>query len=145
MINTSNLNQARKEIHKLKKENKQIIVKAQDNEFNRKIIEIKDVDVLISPEINNRKDSLKQRDSGLNEVLCKIASKNNIAIGIDLNEIKRKPKKEKAVILSRIMQNIRLCKKTKTRILLFPKQKKQDILGFFVSLKASTEQAKKAC
>lgn len=146
IINTQDLNQARKEIQAFKKQNKEIIVKSQDDTFNRKILENKDVDIFLSPELHNRKEKLKQRDSGLNEFLCKLAKKNNIKIGIDIAEIKKLEKKEKSKILSRIIQNIRLCNRTKTQIILFPKtkHKKQDILSFFLTLKGSTEQAKRA-
>ena len=145
-INTFNLNEARKQIQKLKKEEKEIVVQAQDNEFNRKILEIKEVDILLSPELHDRKEHLKQRESGLNEVLCKLATKNNIRIGIDLNQIIQKPAKEKAILLSRIMQNIKLCKRTKTQIIILPgkKYKKQNILSLLLTLKSSTFQAKKA-
>lgn len=141
IINTPNINKARTEIQKLKKNNKKelIIVQAQDNEFNRKILENKDIDVLLSPESGDKKDFLKQRDSGLNEVLCKLASKNNIKIGIDLEQIKNKNAKQKAILLSRIMQNIHLCKRTKTKFIIFPETKKQDIQGFFQTLGSSTE------
>jgi len=137
IIDTNNLNEARKQIQKLKKEGKEIIVKAQDNEFNRKILENKDVDVFLSPEIHNRKDFLKQRDSGLNEIICKLAKKNNIRIGIDIEKLKKLNKKEKAKALARIIQNIRLCKKTKTKIGIFQKKKykKPDLIGFFSTIK----------
>ncbi len=145
MINTTNLNQARKEIQKLKKENEQIVVMAQDEEFNRKILENKDVDVFLGPELHNRKDKLKQRDSGLNEVLCKLAVKNNIQIGINLMEIIKQPKKDKAILLGRIIQNIALCKRTKTKVVIYPeKYKKQDVSSLFLTLGASTQQAKEA-
>jgi ribonuclease P/MRP protein subunit RPP1 len=146
IIDTPNLNEARKQIAKSKKEGKMVIVKAKESEFNRKILENKDVDVLLSPEIHDRKDMLKQRDSGLNEVLCKIAAKNNISIGINLEEISKMPAKEKAITISRIMQNIRLCKKTDAKISVLPeeKYKKQDILSLFLSLKGSTAMASKA-
>jgi len=145
IINTTNLNEARKQIQKSKKEKKKIIVKAQDDDFNRKILENRDVDILLSPEMHERKDRLKQRDSGLNEVLCKIAVKNNIKIGINLEEIIKKPIKDKAILLSRIMQNIRLCKRTNTKILILPEKryKKQDLLSLIISLKGSTDMAQK--
>lgn len=142
MINTQNLNQARKQIQELKKQNKLIIVQAQNDEFNRKIFENKDVDIVIGLEQHNRKDKLKQRDSGLNEVLCKLANKNNIKIGIDLNELKKQDKKNKAIVLSRIIQNIQLCKRTKTAIILIPEQSKQNVLSFFLTLKGSSQQTK---
>jgi RNase P/RNase MRP subunit p30 len=144
MINTSNLNEARKQILNLKKENKLVIVKAQDNEFNRKIFENKDINIVVGLEEHNRKDKLKQRDSGLNEVLCKLANENNIKIGIDLDNLKKQPLKEKAKIISRIIQNINLCKRTKTQIIFIPTLKKHDAISFMLSLKASTNQAKQS-
>jgi len=145
IINTTNLNEARKQIQKLKKDKKEIIVLAQDSEFNRKILENSDVDILLGPEMHSRKDFLKQRDSGLNEVFCKLAKKNNIKLAIDLPALIRLPKKEKAIALSRIMQNIMLCKKTKAQLIVFPKKySKQDVISLFLSLKSSTELSKKA-
>ena len=61
-----------------------------------------------------RKDKLKQRNSGLNHVLAKIAKKNNISIGINLDEIIES--KEKSKILARISQNIKLCNKSKLKM-----------------------------
>jgi ribonuclease P/MRP protein subunit RPP1 len=141
IINTLNLNQARKQIQELKKQKKLVIVQAQDTEFNRKILENKDIDILLSPEIHNRKDSLKQRDSGLNEILCKIAAKNNIKIGINIKEIQKLEKKQKAIVFARIMQNIQLCKRTKTQMVFIPPIKKQDVLSFLQLSGASTQQA----
>ncbi len=147
IINTTDLNKAKKEIQTFKKEKpkSQIVVQAQDEKFNRKILENKDVDIFLDPHTHNRKEYLKQRDSGLNEFLCKLAKENNIKIGIDISKLTKLEKKQKSKILARIIQNIKLCKRTKTQIILFPNtHKKQDILSFFISLKGSTEQAKQA-
>ncbi len=148
MISTTNINEARKQIQKLKKQDSKqlIIVQAQSPEFNRKIFENPEVDIITDLEIHNRKDYLKQRDSGLNEILCKLATKNNIKIGINLQQLTKLEKKQKAIVLSRIIQNIKLCKRTKTDIIVFPKDKysKQEITSFLLSLKASTNQAKQA-
>jgi len=147
MINTSNLNEARKQIQKLKKENLEqpIIVQAQSDEFNRKILENPEVDIIIGLEAHNKKDYQKQRDSGLNEVLCKLAKKNNIKIGIDLKNIIKQPPKQKAILIARIIQNIKLCKRTKTLIIIYPNTySKQEINSFFLSLKASSQQAREA-
>ena len=146
IINTSNLTQVRKQIQQLKKDKQQVIVQAQDDAFNRKILENKDIDILLSPESHTRKDYMKQRDSGLNEILCKLAKKNNIKIAINLQELKKQPSKNKAIILARIKQNIQLCKRTKTQIIVIDKEKhtKQEITSFFLALGASTQQAKQA-
>ncbi len=146
IINTTNLNEVRKQIQKIKKENSEeiIIVKAYDEEFNRKILEMKGVNVLLSPELHYGKDRMKQRDSGLNEFLCRLAAKNKIKVAVDIGGIQRLEKKEKAKALARAMQNIKLCKRTGARLILWPenKYKKQDVMGFFLSLKASSQQAK---
>lgn len=146
IINTPNLTQARKKIQQLKKANQQIIVNAQDDAFNRKIIEIKEVDIITNLEQHERKDYMKQRDSGLNEILAKLAKQNNIKIGIHLQKLKSLTPQKKAIILGRIKQNIILCKRTKTQIIILDKEKftKQDIMSFMQVLGASTTQAKEA-
>ena len=148
IISTTNLQEIRNQIQKAKKTNinEIIIVKSGDEEFNRKLLEIKGVNILLSPELHNRKDKLKQRDSGLNEFLCKLAAKNNIKIAIDVQEIASLPSLQKAKTLARVIQNIQLCKRTKTQIILYPenKYKKQDVISFITTLKGSTEQANKS-
>lgn len=141
MINTSNLEQVRKLI---KTEKKPIIVKAQDSEFNRKILEYGNFDILLSIESSEKSDSLRQLESGLNHVLAKIAAKNNIAIGIDLDEILKLDKKEKAVRLSRIKQNIKICRKAKAKLKILNFKDKYNASSFLISLGASTQQAKEA-
>lgn len=146
IINTINIQEIRNQIQKARKSDKEelIIVKAGDEEFNRKVLEIKGVNILLSPELHQRKDKLKQRDSGLNEHLCKLAAKNNIKIAIDIDELRKLDKKQKALALARIIQNIKLCKRTKTKIILYPENKhdKLDVISFITSLKGSTEQTK---
>jgi len=144
-IESANVNQVMKEIQRLKKDKKQIIVKANSLEFNRKIVEINDVNILLDPHFHNRKDRMKQRDSGLNEILCKLAKKNNIKIGINIRKIQKLKGKNKAIVLARIIQNINLAKKTKTEIVVFPKiNNSRDVMSFFIVLGASTSQAKEA-
>jgi RNase P/RNase MRP subunit p30 len=144
IINTTNIPQARKEIQELKKQKKQVIIQAQDDEFNRKIFENKDIDIVIGLETHSRKDYMKQRDSGLNEILAKLAKENKIKIAIDISKLKNHTPKDKAIILSRIKQNIQLCKRTKTKLVLIPKPNKQEAISLFLSLGASTSQAKQA-
>lgn len=146
IINTPSIDEARKLIEKLnrgKGKKEEIIVKAKDEEFNRKILENKDVNVLLSPELTG-KDKLKQRGSGLNEVLCRIASKNKVKIGINIKDLTNATEKDKATLVSRIIQNIKLCKKAGTEIKLFGDYNKKDAFSFLLTLGASTKQAKQA-
>ena len=79
--------------------------------FNRKILENRKVDVLVSPEKIAKNDYLHYRNSGLNHVLCKLAKKNNIAIGLNFNDVLHSKGEERARLLGRMMQNVRLCRK----------------------------------
>jgi len=112
---------ARTEIRKNK--DKIIIFSSDDDNLNRKILEKEQINILL---INQkaRKDKQKQRDSGFNQVLAKIAQKKKIAIGINLDEILSTSGKERAEILARIQQNIKLCNKKKIKMY-FISQKKE--------------------
>ena len=59
---------------------------------------------------------MKQRNSGLNKVLAKIAKKKDIIIGINLDEIINLNSRKKSEILARIKQNIKLCNKNKLKM-----------------------------
>ncbi|MEK6830246.1 MAG: RNase P subunit p30 family protein [Nanoarchaeota archaeon] len=89
---------------------KKIIFSAFNDDLNRKILEKEKIDILLI-KLGGRKDRIKQRNSGFNQVLAKLAHKKEVAIGIDLDEILGSDKKEKTRILARLMQNISICKK----------------------------------
>lgn len=119
------------------------IVKGKDISFNRKALENKNTEMLILQH-KAGKDKLKQRDSGLNQVLCKLARNNNIILAINLKELaEEKDKKEKAIILSRMLQNIRLVKKYKNKFKLLNYKNKQQAFSFLLSLGLPTDMAKK--
>ena len=80
---------------------------------NRKAVENPRVDILISPERSRNKDFMKSRNSGLNHVLVKLASKNKVAIGFDFNYVLDSGEKERANILGKMKLNVLLCNKYK--------------------------------
>jgi RNase P/RNase MRP subunit p30 len=153
IINTTNLNEARKQLELFVKEKNMgklkpqetIGVLGQDDEFNRKALEIKNLNFFIINENLAQKDYMKQRNSGLNEVLAKLASKNNLTIGIQLEEILKKDTKEKALSLARLKQNIMLCKKAKTKLRIIGKiEDKRAVSALLQSLGADTKMAEEA-
>ena len=147
LIKTTNINEARKQIDRLSnaKEKQKVMVLSQSDEFNRKILENKKVNALLINEDLTIRDYMKQRNSGLNEVHCKLATKNNIAIAIDINKISKKQDVEKARALARLRQNIVLCKRTKTPLAFYTDSKNtKDLQNLMLVLKASTSQAKQA-
>jgi RNase P/RNase MRP subunit p30 len=121
---------------------KKSIVKGRDIAFNRKALENKKTSMLILSHKGTR-DRLKQRDSGLNQVLCKIAKENDVTLAFDLDEL-RGDKKQKAKLLSRMLQNIKLIKKYKNKFLLINYKNKKQAFSFLISLGLPTDMAKKA-
>lgn len=130
---------------KISKEKGLVIVEGcYDNRF---ILENKRVDILVSPERNRGKDHLHYRHSGLDDVLCKIAKKNNIAIAFSFSEILNNKNRSKQ--LGRIMQNIRFCRKYKLRIVFasFAKTKwemrnPEDLMSLAIVLGMHQKEAK---
>lgn len=106
-----------KNFNKLKLQAKEakspIIFTSEDDDLNRKVLEKLKIDILLINQ-EKRKDFQKQRNSGFNHVLAKITKKNNIQIGINLDEIIES--KDKSKILARIQQNIMLCNKNKIQM-----------------------------
>ena len=139
------INEARKEIDKLSKQGKEVIVIAGDSDYNRKILENKKVNVLLFYDFNG-KDKLKQRDSGLDHVLCRLAKDNNIIIGFDLGFLNEKGDLLISQKTSRLGQNIKLCNKYKNNIRIFSYDKSEIIKlkAFLLSLGMNTKMIKEA-
>jgi RNase P/RNase MRP subunit p30 len=122
-IQETNFDKARKKINENK--GKSIIFSSDDDELNRKILEKESITILLLNQ-KNKKDFQKQRNSGLNGVLAKIAKKKNILIGINLDELINSDEKEKSEIIARIKQNIRLCNKNKVKMKIVSKSNKRN-------------------
>jgi len=99
-----------------------IIFESFDDDLNRQVLEKEKIHILLISQ-KNRKDFQKQRNSGFNQVLAKLCKKNNVAVGINLDEITSAEKKEKAQILARVKQNIKLCNKNKLKMSFIGKNK----------------------
>ncbi len=93
-----------------------IVVQGGDLDVNRFAVENKKVDILLSPEKNSKKDLMFSRRSGLNQVLCKLAAKNNVAVGFDFSYLLNSSGKQRARILGRMRQNVKFCKKYKVKM-----------------------------
>ncbi|MCK5608794.1 hypothetical protein KAR91_43350 [Candidatus Pacearchaeota archaeon] len=96
-------------------DSKCIVYNSNDDDLNRRVMEKLKINVLLLSQ-SNRKDFSKQRNSGLNHVMAKIAKKNSIDVGINLDEIIESSDFKLAEILSRVKQNIVLCNKAKVKM-----------------------------
>jgi RNase P/RNase MRP subunit p30 len=109
IIRETNFNKARKKI----RESKNPIFTSDNDDLNRKVLEKENISILLINQ-EGRKDFSKQRNSGFNQVLAKIAKKKNTTIGINLDELIYSKNKEK--IIARVIQNINICKKNKLKM-----------------------------
>jgi len=107
-----------------KNKDKEIIFSSSDDDLNRKVLEKLPIQILLL-NLEHKKDYQKQRDSGFNQVMAKIAKKNKIQIGINFDEIISSKNKEK--IVSRLIQNIKLCNKYKIQMKIISKQKQNKL------------------
>ena len=113
IIKENTFEKARKSIKEA--QGKTIIFSSNDDELNRKILEKLQIHILLI-NLAGKKDFQKQRDSGFNQVLAKIAKDKNVAIGINFDEIIQASQYEKPKILARLKQNVKLCNKNKLKM-----------------------------
>jgi len=124
-IKEENFDKARKLINENK--DKKIIFSSDDDELNRKILEKESIEILLLNQ-KGRRDFQKQRNSGFNQVIAKLAKKKSIIIGINLDEIVNSEGKEKSLILARVVQNIKLCNKNRLKMKFISKENKRNNL-----------------
>lgn len=96
------------------------IVKATSSEEkNRKIVSDSKVDIAYGFEDAAKKDSLNFRNSGLNQVLLKLAYQNKTAIGFDFGMLLNcRDNFERALLIGRIKQNVKFCRKYKVKMVI---------------------------
>lgn len=87
------------------------------SEHDRQVLEQGAASVLFGAESTQPKDYIHQRGSGLNQVLCALAKKNNVAIGLCLSDVISAQDALRAQLMGRMMQNIVLCRKYKVKML----------------------------
>ncbi len=90
-----------------------VIYKSTGND--RHAIEKSKTNIIFDLETVAARDSMHHRNSGLNQILCRLANKNNIMIGFSFSGILNTDGITRSQILGRLMQNIRLCRKYKVK------------------------------
>lgn len=95
-----------------------VLVLGFSEEINRMACESKKVSILVSPEQGFGNDRMDARNSGLNDVLCKMAAKNHVAVGVDMDALLQLPQDARIRRLGKILQNVRLCRKYRVKMVL---------------------------
>jgi len=135
-----------------KKVNKEFgLVVVMGSSLNRDALSNGKVDILLGPHSGVVRDYLHSRNSGLNDVLCKLAKKNNVAVGFSFSDVLNAHSFERALILGRMMQNVALCRKFKVPMVLgsfaFDKlemRSPKDLVSFALLLGMSPAEAKRS-
>lgn len=134
-------------IKKIRKLTELTLIQASDK--NQEIIEKAKPDIIFNIESSQRKDFVYSRNSGLNQVLCKLANKTNLMIGIDINNVLNS--KNKNILLGRIKQNIKLCQKYGVKIVVasfaknpYEMRNPYELRSLLAILGANTNYQKKA-
>jgi RNase P/RNase MRP subunit p30 len=107
--------------------------------------------VVFELEEAQQKDSLHYRISGLNQVLCRLANEQNVAIGFSFSSVLRSSGANRAQLLGKMMQNIVFCRKFKTMMMIgsfardpFEMRAPAELVAFFTQLGMHPTEAKAA-
>lgn len=113
------------------------IARSSDDGLTRKIIEQKKADIILGMEFHNEKDYMRQMNSGLNHIVAKLARENDVVFAFPFFDWLNLNENKKNLVLSRLMQNLRLCKKYQLKVMIrsfsnskFGLRNKKDMLSF---------------
>ncbi len=135
-----------------KKVNKEFgLVVVMGSQLNRDVVSNSKVDILLSPHSGVVRDYLHSRNSGLNDVLCKLARKSNVAVGFSFCDVLNAHGVERALIIGRMMQNVSLCRKFKVPMVLgsfafdkFEMKQPRELISFALVIGMNPGEAKSA-
>lgn len=114
----------------------------------RIMFEKKQADVIFNIENSELSDPLHYRESGLNQVLAKLAFNKKIKLGFSFKNIL--DGKDRIKKLGRIVQNVKIIRKYKNEIMIasfascpYEMRKASDLISFYVGLGMHVSEAKK--
>lgn len=90
----------------------------QGNEKARHYLENRQYDGVYDLEVHGGREFMHHRNSGLNQVLCKIACDKKKIIIFDIGSLLSSSGQKRALIIGRMRQNVRLCRKYKVTMAL---------------------------
>ena len=85
---------------------------------DRFFIESKKIRIVYGFEEIFKRDTLHQRASGLNHIVCELCRKNGVAIGLPYGSLLNKNSQTSALLMGRLIQNISLCQKYNVKLLI---------------------------
>jgi RNase P/RNase MRP subunit p30 len=117
----------------------------------RQMVEATPVDILIDAESSRNKDFIHHRNSGLNHIIANLASAKKKAMGFSGALAIGSRGMFRAQVMGRMMQNVRLCRKYKVKMVIasfakapFGMRSPHDLLSFCVILGMHPKEARDA-
>jgi len=94
------------------------VVFVRANEDIRKYLQNLKVKGVIGVEQSPKLDYMHHRNSGLNQVLCKVAKDCKTSVVYSFSDLLNVERKKRAIFLGRMRQNMKFCRKYKTPVII---------------------------
>ena len=112
LVKEKNKNKLNKLIDQIRSKGFLVLVEASEDDYNRFVLERTKAEMIFGLEMSGKRDKMHYRRSGLDQVLCKITKEKGKIIAFNFKKILDK------VVLGRMIQNLRFCRKYKVKTLL---------------------------
>lgn len=89
------------------------------SKYNREVLDKASADIIFDYEAHPGPDSIAQRRSNFNHILARVAEKNGVVLGINLNTLLKCGKMNRQKYMGRIKQNLMLSRKYKCDYCIF--------------------------
>ena len=124
-------------------------VAAAKEEILQRALQPKKTDFIYNLEDSKKEDKMNRRSSGLNQVYCKLAHDKGIAVAFNFNLVLHAENRD--VILGRMMQNVRFCRKYKVKMIIasfaintYEQRAPNDLIAFGRCIGMTEKEAKDA-
>ena len=123
---------------------KPVKILAQDEKWNRALIEKIQCDILVMNHSMPKHDTLRSLDVPYSDISARIAAKKKIALAFDIKALRILSPRERGRELARIKQMIVLCRKASTPLSVLHAYTPEGARALLRCLGASNEQASQA-
>jgi len=137
--------------HKTAGKSKADLLIAKSGEHDRFLIEQGKANLLFELEQSSRKDFMHQKNAGLNQVLCRLASEKNKIIGFSFFSVLKAKPRQQSRTFGRMMQNVMVCRKYEVNMCLasfaedpFDMRSQYELMSFGVNIGMHAKEAKDA-
>jgi len=128
-----------------------VIIVSGGSRINRLASECWEVDMIGSPEMHEDKDFMHQQNSGIDYVIARGCAEKGIAIEFNFSNVLNANGRKRAQILSRMAQNVFICRGTKCDMVItsgakdkFGLRSPRELIAFGVILGMTLDEAKAA-